>query len=137
MAEGFARTHGSDVFEAHSAGIRPASRISRRTCSVMEEKGISIDASYYTKPLTAFDLEDFDAVVNLCEYSLPATSAPVLRRVLRDPIEGDENAFRDVRDDVEQLVHSLADHFRTARQWHALMNPLYSEECLQAAAARR
>ncbi len=103
----------------------------------MEEKGVFIDAGYYTKPLSSFNLEEFDVIVNLSDYSLPDTATMVLKHVLRDPIEGDEDAFRDVRDDVEQLVDFLAEQFRTARLWHAGMNPLYSEECLQAAEAPR
>lgn len=128
MAEGFARAYGSDVFEAHSAGIRPASRISRRACAVMQEKGVILDAGYSTKSIASFNLADFDAIVNLSEYSLPDTTTLVLKRVLRDPMEGDEDAFRDVREDVEQLVRFLIEHFRSARQWHLNANPLYSTQ---------
>ncbi len=133
MAEAFARAYGNDVLEAHSAGIRPASRISRRACNVMEEKGISLKSGHSTKPITAFKLDEFDAIVNLSEYSLPDTSTMVLKRFLRDPMEGDDDAFRDVREDVEQLVCFLAEHFRLARQWKlGWANPLYSKECAQA-----
>jgi protein-tyrosine-phosphatase len=135
MAEGFARSYGSDVIEAHSAGIRPSSRISRRTCTVMEEKGITIDAGYSTKHISTFKLNDFDLIVNLSEYSLPDTSTMVIKRELRDPVEGDEDAFRDVREDAEELVRFLIEHFRSARQWHSA-NPLYSEKCAQAAEAQ-
>ncbi len=130
MAEGFARVHGSDVLEPHSAGIAPAARISRRARAVMAEKGIALDDGYSTKPISAFTLDDFDVVINLSEYSVPDTSTMVLKRPLRDPLKGDESAFRDVRDDVEELVDLLITHFRLARQWHA--NPLYSEECAAA-----
>jgi arsenate reductase len=129
MAEAFARTYGSDVVEAYSAGILAASRISNRTRAVMEEKGISLDAGHSTKSISSFRLDEFDAIVNLSEYSLPDTSCLVLKRVLRDPITGDEDAFRDVREDVEQLVRFLIEHFRVAREWQASANPLYSEEC--------
>lgn len=132
MAEGFSRAYGSDVFEAHSAGIRPASRISRRACVVMQEKGVFLDAGYSPKSIASFNLADFDAIVNLSEYSLPDTSTLVLKRVLRDPMEGDEDAFRDVREDVEQLVRFLIDHFRSARQWHLNADPLYSKGCAAA-----
>lgn len=128
MAEGFARAYGGDVFEAHSAGIRPAARVSRRACAVMQEKGVLLDGSYSPKSIATFNLAEFDAIVNLSEYSLPDTTTLVLKRVLRDPIEGDEDAFRDVREDVEQLVRFLIDHFRTARQWHSNANPLYSTQ---------
>jgi arsenate reductase len=141
MAEAFARTYGGDVLEAHSAGIRPSARISRRTSMVMEEKGVSLATGYSTKFLSSFNLDDFDLVVNLCEYSLPETSAMVLKRVLRDPTQGDVDAFRDVREDVEQFVRFLIVHCRVARQWHINnewsrelndANPVYSEECAQA-----
>jgi arsenate reductase (thioredoxin) len=135
MAEAFTRAYGSDVVEANSAGIRPSSRISRRTCTVMEEKGISLDAGYSTKHISKFKLNDFDVIVNLSEYSLPDTTTLVLKHVLRDPVEGDEDAFRDVREDVEQLVRFLVEHFRSARQWHAA-NPLYSEQCVPAVEAQ-
>jgi arsenate reductase len=130
MAEGFARAYGNDVLEPTSAGIRPASRISRRASMVMEEKGISLAGGFSPKNISSFDLDQFDVIVNLSEYSLPDTSAMVLKRALRDPMEGDEDAFRDVREDVEQLVRFLVEHFRLARQWH--LNPLYSEECAAA-----
>jgi len=130
MAEAFARANGDDVLEPVSAGIRPAARISRRTCAVMEEKGISLASGYSPKPISNFNLDDFDLIVNLSEYSLPDTSTMVLKRVLRDPAKGDIDAFRDVREDVERLVRFLIEHFRLARQWH--VNPLYSEGCAAA-----
>jgi arsenate reductase len=130
MAEAFARAHGGDVLEPSSAGIRPASRISRRTSKVMEEKGISLASGFSPKNISTFNLDDFDIIVNLSEYSLPDTSTLVLKRVLRDPAKGDLDAFRDVRHDVEHLVRFLTEHFRLARQWH--LNPLYSEECAAA-----
>jgi|ERR1035437_8636085 protein-tyrosine-phosphatase len=97
---------------------------------VMEGKGISLAGGFSPKHISSFDLDQFDVIVNLSEYSLPDTSAMVLKRALRDPMEGDEDAFRDVREDVEQLVRFLVEHFRLARQWH--LNPLYSEECAAA-----
>ena len=129
MAEGFARAYGSDVLESHSAGIRPALRISRRTRLVMEERGVPLTV-FSPKPISTFNLDDFDVIVNLCEYSIPSTTALVLKRELRDPVEGDEDSFRDVREDVEQMVRFLIEHFRLARQWR--VNPLYSEECAAA-----
>ena len=135
MAEAFARNYGADVLDAYSAGIRPSSRISRRTRAVMEEKGISLNSRYSTKHISSFELDHFDMIVNLCEYSLPKTSARIVKRRLRDPCRGDDDAFRDVRDDVEQVVRHVVDHFRAARRWHAGANPLYSEECAQAAEA--
>jgi len=130
MAEAFARAYGGDVLEPSSAGISPASRISRRTTLVMEEKGISLADGFAPKHISTFPLDDFDVIVNLSEYSLPDTSTLVLKRALRDPTTGDTDAFRDVREDVEQLVSFLIKHFRRARELQ--LDPLYSEECAAA-----
>lgn len=43
MAEGFARKYGSDVLEAASAGLSPASIVQPLTRKVMEAKNINID----------------------------------------------------------------------------------------------
>jgi protein-tyrosine-phosphatase len=131
MAEGFARAYGGDVLEAQSAGIEPASRISRRASKVMEEKGISL-TGFMPKSITSMNLGNFDVIVNLSEYSLPDTTTLVLKRPLHDPMTGDEDAFRDVREDVEQVVRFLIEQFRLARQWNARINPLYSKECAPA-----
>ncbi len=98
---------------------------------VMQEKGVSLATGYSTKFLSSFKMDEFDLIVNLCEYSLPDTSTMVLKRVLRDPSSGDMDAFRDVREDIEQCVRFLIVHCRVARQWHAKNNPLYSEQCAQ------
>jgi len=93
MAEAFARAYGGDVLEPHSAGIRPAASISRRTNMVMQEKGVSLAAGYSTKSLSSFNLHEFDLIVNLCDYSLPDTSAMVLKRVLRDLVRATWTPF--------------------------------------------
>jgi arsenate reductase len=134
MAEGFARAYGGDVLEAHSAGIQPASRISRRASKVMEEKGISL-AGFLPKSISSLNLGNFDVIVNLSEYSLPDTTTRVLKNALQDPMTGDEDAFRDVREDVEQVVRLLIEQFRVARQWNAEINSLYSKECAPASSS--
>lgn len=103
----------------------------------MREKGISLAAGFSTKSISSFQLDEFDIIVNLSEYSLPDTSAVIVRRVLRDPTRGDEDAFCDVCEDVEQFVRFLIEHCRSARQCRDLsepvgVNPLYSEECAAA-----
>jgi arsenate reductase len=42
MAEGFLREHGSDKFNAYSAGTEPAERVHPLAVQVMAEKGIDI-----------------------------------------------------------------------------------------------
>jgi arsenate reductase len=42
MAEGFLREHGSDKFNAYSAGTEPAERVHPLAIQVMAEKGIDV-----------------------------------------------------------------------------------------------
>ena len=42
MAEAFARAYGSDVLEAHSAGLAPALALAPLTHAVMLEKNIDL-----------------------------------------------------------------------------------------------
>ena len=51
MAEAFANAYGSDVLDASSAGLVPATRSSRTTRQVMSEKRIAIDARERTPGL--------------------------------------------------------------------------------------
>ena len=100
----------------------------------MEEKGISL-AGFLPKSISSMNLGNFDVIVNLSEYGLPDTTTRVLKNALQDPMTGDEDAFRDVREDVEQVVRRLIEQFRVARQWNAGINSLYSKECAPASSS--
>lgn len=135
MAEAFAKAYGNDVMEAASAGVAPASRVSRRTRAVMKEKHVPLGEECTPKALSSFDLGSFDLIVNLSEYGVPATDTMVLKLPLPDPVRQDENAHREVRNQIEAFVRFLADHFRVAREW-STVNPLYSERCAVAMSSR-
>jgi arsenate reductase (thioredoxin) len=107
MAEAFARTYGSDVIEAESAGMMPASIIPPVTRKVMTEKGIDLGEQF---PKGIFDvpLHDIEMVVNMSGMSMHGITVPQLREwKVRDPMGARESVHREVRDEVERLVMNL------------------------------
>ncbi len=70
MAEGFARTYGSDVLIPASAGVSPAPRIAPDTIRAMEEKNIDI-RDHFPKSLRHLGRADFDIVINMSGFFLP------------------------------------------------------------------
>lgn len=115
MAAGFARKHGADQIEALSAGSRPAEAVNPRAVALMAERGCDLSAEVPT-PLSAFEGQAVDAVVTMgCGDACPWL--PARRRMdwnLPDPKLLSDDAFRKVRDDIEQRVRAL---LADARDW--------------------
>jgi arsenate reductase len=106
MAEGFARTYGSDVLQAQSAGLAPAMAVAPLTHKVMLEKNIDI-GNVFPKDLEAM-LDKTDLIINMSGFDLPVkTAVPVERWEIRDPIGESEEIYREVRDQIEQRVMQL------------------------------
>jgi len=107
MAEGFARTYGSDVIEALSAGLGPALSVAPLTRSVMLEKNIDL-AGAFPKAFNSAITSGVDLIVNMSGRKLPANNAtPVENWEIRDPIGESEQVYREVRDEIEQRVMRL------------------------------
>lgn len=107
MAEGFARTYGSDVVQPASAGLSPASIVQPLTKKVMEAKNINIDAQS-PKSLNSVAVRSFDLIVNMSGSRLPAgVSAPVREWPIQDPIGCSEEVYAAVRDEIEMRVMML------------------------------
>ncbi|MCS7253575.1 MAG: arsenate reductase ArsC [Armatimonadota bacterium] len=115
MAEGFARAMG---IEAFSAGTRPKDTVHPLAIIVMAEKGIDI-SHHIPKPLDLQFAKMVDLIVTVCgeadaECAQLPLPVPKAHWNLTDPavVEGDDetklNAFRKVRDEIEQLVKQLA-----------------------------
>jgi arsenate reductase len=106
MAEGFARTYGSDVLVALSAGLAPAMAVAPLTHKVMLEKNIDI-GNVFPKDLESM-LARTDLIINMSGFDLPVkTTVPVERWEIRDPIGESEEIYREVRDQIEQRVMQL------------------------------
>ena len=108
MAEAFARMHGGDAVEAHSAGSRPSGKVNPRAIQFMAEKGYDL-AAHASKSLDSFNATDVDVAITMgCGDSCPLVRAG--RREewnIPDPKELPDDEFRQVRDLIEQKVKSL------------------------------
>jgi arsenate reductase len=106
MAEGFARTYGSDVLEPYSAGLSPTTMVAPLTRKVMREKNIDLSGSY-PKSLGAVP-EDVDYIVNMSGHKAPYRSgATVEEWKVLDPIGMNEEVFRQVANEIELRVMRL------------------------------
>jgi phosphonate transport system ATP-binding protein len=108
MAEAFARMHGGDRIEAHSAGSRPLGRINPRAVEFMREVGYDL-TTHSSKALDAFAGQEIDVAVTMgCGDACPMVRA---RRHeewnIPDPKEMPAEQYRQVRDLIETKVKQL------------------------------
>jgi protein-tyrosine-phosphatase len=107
MAEAFARMHGGDRIDAHSAGSRPSGRINPKALRFMAERGYDL-STHASKSLSELQ-GAFDAVVTMgCGDDCPWL--PAKRRedwALPDPRDMDDDGYRAVRDEIEARVKGL------------------------------
>jgi protein-tyrosine-phosphatase len=112
MADAFARIHGGNRIEAHSAGSRPSGRVNPKAIEAMKELGYDL-STHHSKSLTELPPGEFDAVITMgCGDACPAV--PAKRREdwqIPDPREMPPEEFRKVRDligsKVRELIESL------------------------------
>jgi arsenate reductase (thioredoxin) len=115
MAEGFARTYGSDVLEAYSAGLAPAMSVAPLTHSVMLEKNIDVGNIYPKdfKPAAG----SADLIINMSGMELPGRPVVAVENwEIRDPIGEREEVYREVRDQIELRVMQLILALRARKQ---------------------
>ena len=107
MAEGFARKYGSDVIEAHSAGLAPAAFVADLTKTVMAARGIGLSAAF---PKSVFELPGaWDIAVNLGGQPLPPGLRALQTREWKvpDPIGLPEPIYQQVANLIESHVMKL------------------------------
>lgn len=115
MAEGFARTYGSDVLMAESAGMAPATLVAPLTHDVMLEKNIDV-SEQFPKSLMEMDPAGFDLVINISGYPFPESVAVQVREwKVQDPIGGSKEDFQRVAQQIENLVMQLILELRAKR----------------------
>jgi arsenate reductase (thioredoxin) len=110
MAEGFARTFGTDKIAVTSSGLA-ASHVDPISVQVMSEVGIDI-SNQSSKELSNYRPEDYDAVISLCGCGVNLPEAWVNREVfedwqLDDPEGESIDTFRKVRDQVKERILKL------------------------------
>ncbi|HEV3115651.1 MAG TPA: arsenate reductase ArsC [Gemmataceae bacterium] len=108
MAEAFARIHGGNALEAHSAGSRPSGKVNPRAIAFMREVGYDL-TQHRSKGLSDLPDVDFDAAVTMgCGDACPMVKAKRhLDWNIPDPKELPDDQFRSVRDLIESKVRDL------------------------------
>jgi protein-tyrosine-phosphatase len=116
MAEGFARAYGSDVMEAHSAGLAPALALAPLTHAVMLEKNIDLGDLYPKEMDRVIGLAEgsVDLIINMSGFELQLRNpVQVEEWEVYDPIGDTEEVFREVRDEIERRVLALIETLRS------------------------
>ena len=112
MAEGFAKSYGSDVMIAASAGLAPVLRVVPETVAIMAELNIDV-SKHVPMPYDPFHVDYYDLVVNLSGFRLPGKAPKdLLDWKVKDPYMKSADVYRKVRDDIEERVMGLILQFR-------------------------
>jgi protein-tyrosine-phosphatase len=107
MAEGFANHYGGDVLSALSAGLAPTQRIPPDTVEAMSEMNVDV-SRHVPRRYDPFEAVDCDVVVNMAGFKLPGPAPKeVIVWNVQDPYGASIEAYRTVRDDLEQRVMRL------------------------------
>lgn len=113
MAEAFARLRGGSGVAAWSAGSRPSGRVNPKAVQAMAEVGYDL-SSHKSTSVAELPDEPFDAVVTMgCGDACPAVETK--HRIdwqIPDPRELPPDAFREVRDLIDQNVQDLLAELR-------------------------
>ena len=108
MAEAFARMHGADKVEAHSAGSRPSGKVHPKAIEAMRELGYDLTA-HRSKSLDEIPANEYEVAVTMgCGDWCPTVDAR--RREEWDipqPKGLPPDEFRAVRDLIERKVIEL------------------------------
>lgn len=108
MAEAFARLHGGEWVEVHSAGSCPAGRVNPQAVRFMKEVGYDL-STHASKSIDEFQGKEIDVVVTMgCGDACPLMRAH--RREewqIPDPQDVSDEQFRAVRDLIEHKVKGL------------------------------
>jgi arsenate reductase len=108
MAEGFARTYGSDAMVPASAGLAPAKGIAPDTVRAMLEKNIDLRDHFPKSMRHLGKAAEFDVIVNMSGFYLPGTfKARIVDWEVPDPVSMEYEDHCKVRDLIERSVMNL------------------------------
>jgi len=108
IAEAFARIHGGDRVEAHSAGSRPSGKVNPKAIEAMRELGYDL-SQHQSKSLADIPNVEYDAAVTMgCGDECPLVQAKLREDwQIPDPKTLPPEEFRKVRDLIERKVKEL------------------------------
>ncbi len=110
MAEAFAKIHGKDRLEAHSAGSRASGEVNEKAIKSMQEIGYDLGI-HTSKSLTAIPDMEYDYAITMgCGDECPYVKAKQRQDwAIPDPKNMNEQDFNKVRDTIETRILSLID----------------------------
>ena len=108
MAEAFAHIHGKGRAEAFSAGSKPSGIVNPKAIEAMKELGYDL-TKHKSKSIEDFRNDSFEYVVTMgCGDACPFIPAKHREDwAIPDPKHLDQDAFRKIRDLIEEKVQSL------------------------------
>jgi protein-tyrosine-phosphatase len=108
MAEAFARIHGGETVEAHSAGSRPSGVVNPKAIATMAELGYDL-SKHESKGLDRVPGSGFDYVITMgCGDECPVVPAVAHEDWdIPDPKDMPRDEFRVVRDLIGSKVKEL------------------------------
>jgi arsenate reductase len=112
IAEAFARAYGSDIMDAQSAGVSPATMIAPQTRQVLAEWNLQIDG-HFPKGLEIIRHQPFDLVVNMSGMPVTLPGVRVVDWAVPDPMGQRDVVHRTVAAQLEGLVMRLILELRT------------------------
>lgn len=93
--------------EVASAGLAPAPIVQLLTKKVMAEKGIDIE-EHFPKDLGNVGVSNYDLLINMSGVKLPGRIPIEVRDwKIQDPIGQSEEFYREVQEQIEDLVMRL------------------------------
>lgn len=113
IAEAFARAYGSDVIDAYSAGVSPATMIAPQTRQVLAEWNLPVEGQF-PKGLEIIRHQPFDLIVNMSGLPLKQPGTRVVEWAVPDPIGQRDAVHRTVAQQLEGLVMQLILELRAA-----------------------
>jgi len=113
MAEAFARAYGADIVDASSAGLSPASIIMPLTRKVLADRNISASGQF-PKGMETTTHQHYDVVVNMSGQPVNTPGARILRWNVPDPVGHNQEVYRRVAEQIEELVMRLVIELRSS-----------------------
>jgi protein-tyrosine-phosphatase len=113
MAEAFARMHGENLVDAHSAGSRPSGKVNPKAIAAMREKNYDL-TQHHSKSLDDLPQVEWDYAITMgCGDECPNLRAKHREDwALPDPKHLAPEEFNKVRDEIESRVRNLLDRLR-------------------------
>ena len=110
IAEAMARQLYPDLIEAESAGTAPLGTVARETLAVLQERGIRAEGLYSKGINDVAEFFEPDVVVNISGHRIDGyfPSTKTVDWNVRDPFGSDPELYREIADQMEQLLNALA-----------------------------